>query len=222
MGFVSRSGLQVGRRICHGAGQLVHIASQIQLAATVGLQLGWKTAGRRGGAPHSNTVGTHRRPRRWYELLHNLNPLLSALAMGNRNIVLIRHGHYNDKARQDVDAFLTAQGRQQARIMSQRVADMDWKPDRVIVSDMTRAKETHAILMQKLPDGTPTETIPQLREGRPCQPVPPSRSGIYRKAVVERDGSRIDEAFDFIFHRATPTQAPAPRLLFAPQGRVCI
>ena len=48
-----------------------------------------------------------------------------------------------------------------------------------------------------------------LKEGRPCQPVPASASGLYKKRTVEEDGKRIDEAFDKIFYRAHVNQVGA-------------
>lgn len=95
---------------------------------------------------------------------------------------------------------------------------------------MTRAIETFNILMAKLPKNTPTAVmpglpkvvyddshlravdeagrgrLPDLKEGRPCQPVPASASGLYKKRTVEEDGKRIDQAFDEIFYRAHVNQ----------------
>lgn len=45
-----------------------------------------------------------------------------------------------------------------------------------------------------------------MKEGRPCQPIPASASGLYKKRTVEEDGKRIDEAFDKIFYRAHANQ----------------
>jgi len=66
---------------------------------------------------------------------------------------------------------LTAAGRQQATVLAQKIAET-YKPDKVIRSDMTRAIETFNFVMKKLPPDTPTAVIPQLKEGRPCQPIP--------------------------------------------------
>jgi len=53
---------------------------------------------------------------------------------------------------------------------------------------------------------THVQIIAELKEGRPCQPTPPSASGLYKKRTVEADGARIDDAFDKIFYRAPATQ----------------
>ena len=53
---------------------------------------------------------------------------------------------------------------------------------------------------------THVHIIAELKEGRPCQPTPPSASGLYKKRTVEADGARIDDAFDKIFYRAPATQ----------------
>jgi len=123
-----------------------------------------------------------------------------------RYIVLVRHGQYNTKAKNDSDATLTGAGRQQAQVLAQKIVDTYGKPNRVIRSEMMRAIETFDIVMKKLPRDTPTAVIADLKEGRPCQPTPPSASGLYKKSVVEADGKRIDEAFDRIFYRAPVTQ----------------
>jgi hypothetical protein len=60
--------------------------------------------------------------------------------------------------------------------------------------------------MEKMPEGTPTQVLPSLREGRPCQPIPASRRGLYKQALIDKDGARIDEAWREIFHRASPEQ----------------
>lgn len=122
-----------------------------------------------------------------------------------RYIVLIRHGQYNTKAKNDADAILTAAGRQQAQVLAQKLVET-YTPNKVIRSEMTRAKETFDIVMKKMPKDTPVGVIAELKEGRPCQPTPPSASGIYKKKTVEADGQRIDEAFDKIFYRAPVTQ----------------
>lgn len=49
-----------------------------------------------------------------------------AKAKASRFIVLIRHGHYHDDKQTDDERVLTSTGRQQARIVAQRLADMPW------------------------------------------------------------------------------------------------
>uniref|UniRef100_A0A7S0HTS7 Serine/threonine-protein phosphatase PGAM5, mitochondrial n=1 Tax=Hanusia phi TaxID=3032 RepID=A0A7S0HTS7_9CRYP len=122
-----------------------------------------------------------------------------------RYIILVRHGQYKDKETKDSNAVLTLKGRQQARILAQKILDT-WKPTSLIVSDMTRAQQTMEILLEKLPKDIPLTTMKELREGRPCQPIPPSSSGLFQKSVVEADGARIDKAFNRIFYRAPVEQ----------------
>ena len=54
--------------------------------------------------------------------------------------------------------------------MGKYISQMPWKPTRLIVSDLTRARETFEILLEALPKNVaPTIILPSLREGRPCQ-----------------------------------------------------
>ncbi|EKX48942.1 hypothetical protein GUITHDRAFT_162358 [Guillardia theta CCMP2712] len=122
-----------------------------------------------------------------------------------RYIILVRHGQYKDNESKDINAVLTLKGRQQARILAQKIIDT-FKPTSLTVSDMTRAKQTMEILLEKLPKDIPLTTMKELREGRPCQPIPPSSSGLFQKSTVEADGARIDKAFNQIFYRAPVEQ----------------
>jgi hypothetical protein len=88
-----------------------------------------------------------------------------------------RHGHYDEYAETDELRKLTALGRQQAKIMGAYISQMPWRPTRLIVSDMTRARQTFEILLDALPkDVAPITILPSLRECRPCQVTIPCRS----------------------------------------------
>ena len=97
--------------------------------------------------------------------------------------ILCSHGQYKDNESKDSNAVLTLKGRQQARILAQKIIDT-FKPTSLTVSDMTRAKQTMEILLEKLPKDIPLTTMKELREGRPCQPIPPSSSGLFQKSTV--------------------------------------
>jgi len=122
-----------------------------------------------------------------------------------RYIVLIRHGQYNTKEKLDADRKLTDLGHQQAEALVERVASLPWKPDKIWCSTMTRARQTTAHF-KKSPHFSNITFVedPNLREGRPCQPTPVFKR--YTKAQVERDGNRIDKAFETLFHRASADQ----------------
>lgn len=74
-------------------------------------------------------------------------------------IFLIRHGRQAD-ARCNVDVGLSEEGRRQAALVAERMAA--WGLEALYASDMVRARETGAIVGERL--GLPVEVVPQLRE----------------------------------------------------------
>ena len=65
--------------------------------------------------------------------------------------------------------------------MGNYISQMPWTPTRLIVSDMTRARQTFEILLDALPKNVaPTVVLPSLRECRPCQVTPPPSPRIWR------------------------------------------
>lgn len=60
----------------------------------------------------------------------------------SRHIYLIRHGEYHQESQDDLERTLTQKGRKQASFTGKRLKDLDLKFDKVVMSTMTRAKET--------------------------------------------------------------------------------
>jgi serine/threonine-protein phosphatase PGAM5 len=135
----------------------------------------------------------------------------------SRHIILVRHGQYDEtQSESSGERKLTALGRRQAELTGDRLRAMvnalgeRGRLRSIIVSDLTRAKETAAIVHERLGDsavpvGTPD---PNLNEGRPAIPVPSKRGAEYYGAKVYRDGARIEAAFRSYVKRAMPTKDP--------------
>ena len=98
-------------------------------------------------------------------------------------IVLIRHGQYEEKEEKDEDRRLTALGRKQAEMTGKRVNELlaagVLSPVKcVYFSTMKRATETSDIILQQLsspqPGSSPLRTEPcsMIREGAVCRPDP--------------------------------------------------
>ena len=122
-----------------------------------------------------------------------------------RYIVLVRHGQYHSEERDDARRTLTEVGHLQADCLAERLSQYHWSPSQITYSNLTRARET-AYHIQSYSKFMNVQSVvdSKLREGRPHQPVPPAGSGIYSKSEVQRDGSRIDAAFDSYFYRPGP------------------
>lgn len=125
-----------------------------------------------------------------------------------RYIVLIRHGHYHSDGADDSQRTLTPLGHRQAELLAQRLAQYHWTPTQISCSTLVRARQTtdHISSCSKFINVDNYVIDSKLREGQPFQPIPPARCGLYHKNQVQRDGSRIDAAFDSIFYRAGPEQ----------------
>ena len=125
-----------------------------------------------------------------------------------RYIILIRHGQYHSEERDDRKQVLTELGHKQAELLTQRLAEYPWIPTQITCSTLMRARQTtnHIQSCSKFMNIDNSVIDSKLKEGRPFQPVPPARVGIYFKSQVQRDGARIDAAFDSIFYRPGPDQ----------------
>jgi serine/threonine-protein phosphatase PGAM5 len=156
-----------------------------------------------------------------------------------RQFLMVRHGQYcneSNKDASDKDKRLTAIGEQQAAstgrflrdAMRSRVGDQIFitsKLDRVYVSELTRAKQTAAILLEAYCDGdsdaaanllAPSDGL--LNERFPCDPEPayPKRAKVAHMRLVE-------EAFRKYIHRpdeATQEQQPATTELMVGHGNI--
>ena len=119
-----------------------------------------------------------------------------------RTIYLIRHGDYDDSARDNAHAALTALGVAQVRLLAARLRFLPEAPAEIVVSTMTRAKQTAAEIHSALP-AVPERQTDLLRECTP--PVPPD---VKLPASEQKDatacGHRLDQVFSTYF-------VPAPK-----------
>lgn len=134
-----------------------------------------------------------------------------------RHIILIRHGQYDEKDREDEKRVLTPVGRQQAHATGLRLAEMlnGIKDDptspcniRIVrVSNMTRAKETADIIASYIPTVERAGPDEMLSEGRPCHNIPgtPKADPIAIEKTDEHH-PRIEAAFQKYFYRAPVPQ----------------
>jgi serine/threonine-protein phosphatase PGAM5 len=131
----------------------------------------------------------------------------------SRHVILVRHGQYDEtKSERSGERKLTALGRQQAVLTGNRLAEMmsglgeRGRLRSIIVSDLTRAKETAAIVRTRLSDDAPAVASPDpnLNEGKPARPIPSKRDPSAYAPRVYRDGARIEHAFRTYFRRAKP------------------
>jgi len=122
----------------------------------------------------------------------------------SRHILLIRHGQYNDKGRNDMEHYLTTIGREQADITGARLATLDLPYTSLTSSTMTRALETAAIINVHLPELSHMKDS-VLREGLPVIPSPDA-IGEWNAKRLFSDGARLESAFRKYFHRADVAQ----------------
>ena len=133
-----------------------------------------------------------------------------------RTIILVRHGQY-ETADDDKGRVLTPLGREQAECTGKRLAillgqEAEYPPlENVYYSTMTRAIETHDIILKQLlsSDTKFTTTSSKLstpcdliREGAVCRPVPDTWKSPTEEDYVN-DNARVEKAFQKYFHRST-------------------
>lgn len=117
-------------------------------------------------------------------------------------ILFIRHGETDWNVKRIIQGWkgtsLNALGRRQARLMAARVAGMGLKLDRLLSSDLGRARQTAEILGKRLKLGLHVE--PLLRERR----------------FGEWEGKRIEQILDGF--KLGPKARKDPFLAFDPKG----
>ncbi|XP_063226676.1 serine/threonine-protein phosphatase PGAM5, mitochondrial-like isoform X2 [Bacillus rossius redtenbacheri] len=124
--------------------------------------------------------------------------------VAKRNILLIRHGQYNQDGMTDKERTLTHLGRKQSELTGRRLRELAYPYTILYRSTMTRARETAEIIERSLP-ALPVEDSSLLEEGVPFPPEPPS-SNWKPELYYFQDGARIEAAFRKYFHRAKPSQ----------------
>ena len=124
-------------------------------------------------------------------------------------VVLLRHAESTWNEQKIVqgqldDARLSAEGRSQAETVAESLRDysFNW----IVTSDLTRARETAAIVDDAL--GLEVAIAPALRErsfgiyeGRPYSELPSSATGIHEGRVVDssarpEDGESLDDVYE--------------------------
>jgi len=122
-------------------------------------------------------------------------------ARARRLIFLVRHGQYNH-GETDEERTLTELGREQARYAGERLKELGFDYNKIVISTMTRAKETGEIISEMFPD-VPVEHTDLIREGFPAPPRPPLKGW-----EVEDDpdhpfeAAQMLEGFKKYIHRA--------------------
>jgi serine/threonine-protein phosphatase PGAM5 len=158
-----------------------------------------------------------------------------------RHVILVRHGQYEETSEEDSDRRLTALGKMQARRTGQRLAELmrggyhDYPPtesrpnredhhcsnraqpapiSRIFVSDLTRAKETAAIILEELQEVNPKLLLESpdadLNEAWPPAPIIPIRPDIDEKDqhYQQADESAMERAYKRYFYRGEPGVEP--------------
>ncbi len=129
-------------------------------------------------------------------------PKSAATAKGNRTIYLVRHGVYEKLDARDPEGggSLVDLGREQARRVGARLAQLPLHPLAIRSSTMNRARETAAIIVQSLPKLEPRAE----RDLCECTPPPARSDSASREKAQELEACRqqLDRAFERYF-RAT-------------------
>lgn len=131
----------------------------------------------------------------------------------NHHIILIRHGQYEqNNGNSDEKRVLTELGREQARITGRRLKELsDAKlihPIKYIYySTMTRATETHNLIMESLLDENilkhNIQPCSMIKEGAVCRPDPKHITWLPTDEDFFKDGVRVHAGFVNHIHRAS-------------------
>lgn len=134
-----------------------------------------------------------------------------------RTFILVRHGQYVSNSKVDEERILTDLGKKQASETATRLSTLLASKQlpplrRIVYSTMTRATETHDIILSGLLDNAndsvkPGIVLPEkseacdlIREGAVCRPVPDTWMHPTDEEYIE-DGLRVEKAFKKYFHR---------------------
>jgi serine/threonine-protein phosphatase PGAM5 len=131
----------------------------------------------------------------------------------SHHIILIRHGQYEqNNGDSDEKRVLTPLGREQARLTGKRLKELsDAKvihPIKYIYySTMTRATETHNLIMESLHDEPilkhNIQPCSMIKEGAVCRPDPKHNTWLPTVEDFSKDGARVDAGFLNHIHRAS-------------------
>jgi len=141
------------------------------------------------------------------------SPTEESVPKARRNIILVRHGQYNQDGLDIDDGHtLTSLGQEQAAFVGKKLDTMGVKFSSITSSGMIRAKQTACTLLKNMKTQCHLKldvNDPILNEGCPCVPEPPYRRlDVWNPCPREvmTDGSRIETAFRKYFYRADPSQ----------------
>jgi serine/threonine-protein phosphatase PGAM5 len=154
-----------------------------------------------------------------FETVNTLHGYQASKKLGpTRHIILVRHGQYDmSQPEDDSKCKLTALGRLQALRTGQRLALLTQQLNDLVTTDgktaspihistiyrsnMSRAKETAQIIASQLPNATLSDPDSLLNEGLPA-PMIPARPDVQNaENEIDKDRSRIEEAFQKYFYR---------------------
>lgn len=122
-----------------------------------------------------------------------------------RHLILIRHGHYHQSETDpSFRGRLTKLGCEQAMATGYRLSSYPFRINKIVHSDMARAKETAEIIHKFIPQ-VPMSSCSLIAEGSPIPPIP-GTSSQRNEEDYYRDGPRIEAAFRKYFHRADISQ----------------
>lgn len=157
-------------------------------------------------------------PNTTLESLSTVDGMMDSRRRGTtRHILLIRHGQYDETYKADALRHLTPLGRRQAELTGLRLSlwakgglggmpHEQWAaPCHFValhVSDMTRAKETAALIAKHLPHVSLSNPDPLLNEALPSPMIPIRPDVPNAEAEIDANHDRIEQAFRKYFHRA--------------------
>uniref|UniRef100_A0A915ENP5 Serine/threonine-protein phosphatase PGAM5, mitochondrial n=1 Tax=Ditylenchus dipsaci TaxID=166011 RepID=A0A915ENP5_9BILA len=145
------------------------------------------------------------------EMLKDVTPTAT------RHIFLIRHGQY---VLGKGEKYLTPLGKEQAKLLGQRLNATKIIFDNVHVSTMNRARETATLALQEITTFIEPKLDCMLEEGAPCMPEPEHPDWNPKPVKFFTEGARIEAAFRKHIHRASPKQKKDSNELYICHGNV--
>eukprot|EP00916_Digyalum_oweni_P022407 GHVL01037128.1.p1 GENE.GHVL01037128.1~~GHVL01037128.1.p1 ORF type:complete len:234 (-),score=41.00 GHVL01037128.1:245-946(-) len=146
--------------------------------------------------------------------ISRIMPHENAPYLVSKNVLCIRHGQYKNpfNSSDDSEQGLTELGFAQADETGKRLSLIlkDKKISGIYHSNLSRAKETAETIAKHFP-GIPLTADPELAEGIPAYPEPPSRAYFPNPKDIETDAPRISGAFQKYFYCPDPPPIGTPK-----------
>uniref|UniRef100_A0A0A9X3C0 Serine/threonine-protein phosphatase PGAM5, mitochondrial n=1 Tax=Lygus hesperus TaxID=30085 RepID=A0A0A9X3C0_LYGHE len=124
-----------------------------------------------------------------------------------RNIILIRHGQYENHAQTEEKMVLTELGKQQSMAVAKRLKTLNLPYRSIQTSRMIRAAETAKIIQNEL-GKIELGFTNNLKEGIPSHCIPPVPGWDYEDGILYTDSQRCEYSFRQLFHRLTKPKGP--------------